>query len=107
MTTASQEEVLPYWLVNVPPAERPETCPDFLIHANEKDRGIISTPDSEYHRLTWPEVKEIIANNRIDLFQRVPSDLRKYLEFNLKLKQQYGSVMEYVCLLYTSPSPRD
>ena len=34
--------------------------------------------------------------NRIDQFQRVPSDLRRYLEFNAKLKQEYGSVMIFV-----------
>lgn len=34
--------------------------------------------------------------NRIDLLQRVPSDLRKYLEFNAKLRKEYGSVMNYI-----------
>ena len=34
--------------------------------------------------------------NRIDLFQRVPSDLRRYLEYNAKIKKEYGSVMEFV-----------
>jgi hypothetical protein len=58
--------------------------------------GIISTPDSQYHILTWPEVQSIIARNRIDLFQRIPSELRRYLAYNWGLKQQYGSVMEFV-----------
>ncbi|MCJ1359310.1 MAG: hypothetical protein MMC33_009311 [Icmadophila ericetorum] len=90
------EEKLPYWLANVPKEEWPSSCPDFLINANVKDRKILSTPDSEYHRLTWPELQHIIKTNRIDLLQRVPSDLRKYIEFNAKLRKEYGSVMSYI-----------
>ena len=49
-----------------------------------------------YRRVSWPEVRKIIAANRIDAFQRVPSDLRRYLAYNWKLKKEYGSVMEFV-----------
>ena len=52
---------LPYWLVNVPRASWPTECPGFLINANLKDRRILSTPDEDYHRQTWPEVKQIIS----------------------------------------------
>ena len=52
---------LPYWLVNVPSSQQPTTCPDFLINANAKDRGILSTPDAEYHRQTWSEVQHCIS----------------------------------------------
>lgn len=34
--------------------------------------------------------------NRIDLFQRKPSELRKYRAYTYKLAQEYGSVMEFV-----------
>lgn len=34
--------------------------------------------------------------NRIDLFQRVPSEMRRYLAYNAKLKKEYGSVMNFV-----------
>ena len=54
-------EALPYWLVNVPQSQWPAECPDFLINANAKDRGILSTPNANYHRQTWPEVQEIIS----------------------------------------------
>jgi hypothetical protein len=87
---------LPYWLVNVPPDQQPTSCPPFLEHLSEKDKEIISTPDSQYHVLTWPEVREVIAANRLDLFQRVPSELRRYLAFNWQVKQEYGSVMQFV-----------
>lgn len=52
---------LPYWLVNLPRASWPTECPEFLINANAKDRRILSTPDQDYHRQTWPEVKQIIS----------------------------------------------
>ncbi|MCJ1380595.1 hypothetical protein MMC17_003703 [Xylographa soralifera] len=89
-------ESLPYWLVNVPRDQWPTECPEFLANANTKDRGILSTPDSEYSRQTWKEVQQIIRTNRIDLFQRIPSDLRRYLAYNYKLRKEYGSVMNFV-----------
>lgn len=88
--------ILPYWLVNVPKDKRPAECPDFLADVNEKDRRILETPDSDYHRLTWAEVKDIIRANRIDVFQRVPSELRRYKEYMAQLKREHGSVMDFV-----------
>lgn len=87
---------LPYWQVNVPSDQRPTSCPPYLQNLTDKDIEILSTPDSQYHVLTWPEVRTIIANNRLDLFQRVPSDLRRYIAYNWKVKQEYGSVMHFV-----------
>jgi hypothetical protein len=93
---SNEPSSLPYWQVNVPPHQRPTSCPPYLQNLNQKDIEILSTPDSQYHVLTWPEVRTIIANNRLDLFQRVPSDLRRYLVYNWKVKQEYGSVMQFV-----------
>ncbi|KAL8835982.1 MAG: hypothetical protein Q9170_003105 [Blastenia crenularia] len=48
--------------------------------------------------------------NRIDRFVRVPSDLRRYLEYNSKLKKEHGSVMEFVLkerLRWTDLTPKD
>ncbi|KAI9659019.1 MAG: hypothetical protein M1821_001979 [Bathelium mastoideum] len=89
-------ENLPYWQVNVPESKRLATCPDFLADANEKDRGILSTRDKDYHRQTWTEVQQFIETNHLELFQRVPSDLRRYKEYTWKLKKEYGSVMNFV-----------
>ncbi|KAI9854157.1 MAG: hypothetical protein M1824_000576 [Vezdaea acicularis] len=93
---AVDEENLPFWCVNLPRESWPDKCPDFLKNVSDKDRGIISTRDEDYHRQTWPEVKDIISRNRIDLFQRVPSDLRRYRAYTWSLTQQYGSVMNFV-----------
>lgn len=97
---------LPYWQVNIPEDERTDECPEFLRNLSVKDVGIISTPDSEYHIITWPEVQKIVADNRLELFQRAPSELRKYLDYVWKLKQDYGSVMEFILtqrLQWTAP----
>lgn len=87
---------LPYWHVNVPENERTEECPEFLSTLNAKDRGHIGTPDSQYRVSTWPEVQNIVAENRLEDFRRVPSELRRYLEYNWGLKRDYGSVMNFV-----------
>ncbi|KIN04156.1 hypothetical protein OIDMADRAFT_18213 [Oidiodendron maius Zn] len=92
----SQEEEIPFWHVNIPEAQRVLECPEFLATLSEKDRQIISTPDAQFHILSWPEVQHLIATNRLDLFERIPSNLRRYFEFNWKLKQEYGSVMQFI-----------
>ena len=89
-------EAVPFWLANVDPKDWPKECPDFLANTSERDQRILATPDSQYHRLTWPEVQDIIRTNRIDLFQRVPSDLRKYLQYTAKIKADWVSIMDFV-----------
>jgi hypothetical protein len=59
------EDSVPFWLVNVPPAEQPTECPDFLRNANAKDRGILNTKDADYHRQSWDEVKRIIGETSL------------------------------------------
>lgn len=92
----SQEEAIPFWHVNVPPSERTPDCPAFLSSLGPKDRDLIGTPDAQFHILSWPETQQVVATNRLDLFERLPSDLRRYFEFNWKLKQEYGSVMKFI-----------
>ncbi|KAK1079791.1 hypothetical protein LTR33_006096, partial [Friedmanniomyces endolithicus] len=89
----------PFWNVNVPPSAHTETCPGFLTYAidtNPRDRAILSTPDSDYIRQSWPRVQQLVRENRPDLFQRVPSDLRLYKEYCAKLVEEFGSVMRFV-----------
>ncbi|MCJ1391832.1 hypothetical protein MMC18_004699 [Xylographa bjoerkii] len=89
-----KHETLPYWLVNVPREQWPTECPEFLVNANTKDQGILSTPDSEYSRQTWEEVQQIISTDIT--INRAPSDLRRYLAYTFKLKKEYGSVINFV-----------
>ncbi|KAJ5468182.1 hypothetical protein N7475_005934 [Penicillium sp. IBT 31633x] len=87
---------LPYWLVNIPQSKWPAECPSFLRNQSPKNVRCLSTPDHNHTRQDWEEVKEIIRTNRIDRFQRVPSELRKYLEYMTHIKAEYGSVMRFV-----------
>jgi hypothetical protein len=36
------------------------------------------------------------GTNRIHLFQRVPSSLRRYFQYTAKLKLQYGSILNFI-----------
>ena len=92
------KEPIPFWNVNVPVHLQTKECPDFLRYAftNEKDRRMLSTPDKDYRFVNWDGVVDIINRNRIDLFIRRPSDLRRYREYCDKLVSEYGSVMEFV-----------
>ena len=87
---------LPFWQVNVPPDRRTEACPDFLLGANDKAKRILATPDSAYDRLSWPEVQTVVRDNLLDVFQRVPSDLRRYMQYVHQIKASHGSVMDFV-----------
>ncbi|KAH7163062.1 hypothetical protein B0J13DRAFT_615665 [Dactylonectria estremocensis] len=87
---------LPYWQVNVPEPERLIDCPSFLLNLSDKDRDILSTPDSDYHILTWQQVCEIVAANHLDHFQRVPSELRRYKSYTHNLAKTYGSVANFI-----------
>ncbi|KAH2119102.1 hypothetical protein KXW65_008718 [Aspergillus fumigatus] len=89
-------EKLPYWLVNVPPSQWPAECPPFLRDLPAKSISILSTPDAEYKKQDWETVKEIVRSNRIDLFQRVPSELRRYLAFKAHIIANYGSIMRFM-----------
>lgn len=87
-----------FWNVNLPPAEHTKECPDFLRYAldNQKDQRILSTLDADYQRQSWTAVQQLIRHNRLDLFMRVPSELRLYREYCAKLVREYGSIMEFV-----------
>lgn len=85
-----------WWNVNIPPSQHTLTVPAFLAHVSVKDQGIMGTPDSRYTRISWPEARRIVRENRLEQFQRAPSELRRYLEFVWKLRQKYGSVMAFI-----------
>ncbi|KAE9581090.1 hypothetical protein CGMCC3_g3207 [Colletotrichum fructicola] len=96
MGSLYKSPALPYWQVNVPPEHRTEECPEGLRNLSAKDVGILSTPDAEYVPQSWETVRRFVATNRLDLFQRVPSELRRYRLFIHQLIQEHGSVMNFV-----------
>ncbi|CZR50956.1 uncharacterized protein PAC_00831 [Phialocephala subalpina] len=85
-----------YWQINIPPSLRESTCPPFLLNLSAKDCSIISTPDELYQVLSWTQVQQIIKDNRLDAFQRLPSNLRRYLGYIYSIKKSHGSVMNFV-----------
>ncbi|KAL4878389.1 hypothetical protein BJY04DRAFT_195913 [Aspergillus karnatakaensis] len=87
---------LPYWNVNVPRDCWTVDCPSFLRNQSEKNISILLTPDEQYQRQGWELVRQIVETNRIDQFQRLPSDLRKYLEYKERIVAEYGSIMRFV-----------
>lgn len=64
LSTASAGS-LPYWHVNVPHADRPTHCPDFLRNICQKNIEILSTPDERYQRQGWELVKEIVRKSSL------------------------------------------
>lgn len=89
-------ETLQYWNYNIPEDERTDQCPDFLQDISAKDVGILSTPDSEYHVLSWDEVRQIVRANRLEAFKRLPSALRRYMAFTSRLRKRHGSVASFI-----------
>lgn len=53
-------------------------------------------PDSAFKLLTWEQVCGIVRENRLEAFQRTPSDLRRYKAFTFKLAKQHGSVASFI-----------
>lgn len=91
-------EEIPFWLVNVPRDQWPAKCPDFLLNVSEKDRRSIGTWDSDFRRLSWPQVKDFLRANRFDQFQRLPSDLRKYRQHTANIMKEHGSIVNFVLM---------
>lgn len=89
-------EPLPYWQINCPPQNRTVDCPPFLLGLNDKDKRIVSTPDEDFEIMTWEQVVPIIQDNRLAVFQRIPSQLRRYKAFSYELAKQYGSIASFI-----------
>ncbi|KHO00016.1 uncharacterized protein MAM_01939 [Metarhizium album ARSEF 1941] len=87
---------VPFWQVNCPRHELTPECPPFLAGLSEKDRRIVGTPDSAFRLLAWDEICSIIRENRLEAFQRIPSELRRYKAFAFKLAKQHGSIASFV-----------
>ncbi|KXT15406.1 hypothetical protein AC579_2189 [Pseudocercospora musae] len=60
------------------------------------DREVLTTRDEDYRRITWEDLRRIIANNTLEDLKRLPSDLRKYLAWSYNIKKQYGGITPYV-----------
>ncbi|KAH7348549.1 hypothetical protein BKA65DRAFT_427596 [Rhexocercosporidium sp. MPI-PUGE-AT-0058] len=62
----------------------------------EVDKWVLSQTDEEFHLHNWEELKEIIANNKLETLKRKPSDLRRYMSWTQCTKAQYGTMTSYI-----------
>jgi len=89
-------ETIEWWNFNIPHDEQTVECPDFLLNSSEKDKRLIGSWDADYECMPWLEVKELIASNRIDLFQRIPSELRRYRQYIYQTEKEHGSINNFI-----------
>ncbi|KAF7180410.1 hypothetical protein CNMCM7691_009578 [Aspergillus felis] len=75
--------------------ERDQEVPDWNL--TEIDRRLLRQSDEEYEPHSWGELKCIIQENRLELFKRLPSHLRRYIKWSKGIKEQYGGILNYIC----------
>ncbi|KAI9654733.1 MAG: hypothetical protein M1831_005320 [Alyxoria varia] len=94
---AKSTDGIPFWNVNIPKEEWTDHCPDYLSQVDHYDQAQLAVKDDEYQAMSWQEVKVIVREtNRLELFKRYPSELRKYRVYVQKIKDEYGSVMNFI-----------
>ncbi|KAK5079262.1 hypothetical protein LTR64_002316 [Lithohypha guttulata] len=60
------------------------------------DRHNLSITDEQFEPHTWEELKQIVAENKLEVLRRWPSDLKRYIRWSAATKEEYGSIMAYV-----------
>ncbi|KAK9469619.1 hypothetical protein V1512DRAFT_269192 [Lipomyces arxii] len=68
--------------------------PKELLVATDAEK--VLKDDSEFTKFSWDNLKNIIANNQLELLSRTPSDLRKYLRWKGGIVKDYQSIANYV-----------
>lgn len=69
---------------------------EFPFPLTSVDRYILSLTDEQYQPHTWNELKQIVAENRLETLKRWPSDLKRYIKWSAATKRQDGSIMAFV-----------
>ncbi|RDW59704.1 hypothetical protein BP6252_12791 [Coleophoma cylindrospora] len=62
----------------------------------DTDKWVLSLTDEQFKLHSWDELKEIIAQNRLEVLKRKPSDLRRYMAWSVSTNAQYGSMTNYL-----------
>ncbi|KAH8153148.1 uncharacterized protein LAJ45_02735 [Morchella importuna] len=65
-------------------------------HLTDKDAKQLETPDESFKLMTWEDLKLIIENNRLEDLKRVPSDLRRYISWSKKTREEYGTILAFI-----------
>jgi len=88
---------------NTDDAEKAKLAETSPFPLTETDKWILSQSDEEFHLHDWKELREIIAQNRLETLKRKPSDLRRYMAWSQQTIAQYGSITSYI-LTHRLPS---
>lgn len=111
--TMSRPASPPLGFITIPRGQSTADCPKSAIIISPKTERILCTRDEDFRRWTWSEVKEVISESltllvttdmmlilsglgRIDLFQRTPNDLKRYVEFRHYLNRTFGSIISFI-----------
>ncbi|KAF3938153.1 hypothetical protein ABW19_dt0200446 [Dactylella cylindrospora] len=78
------------------PAITPQPPKTDVYIPTAKDQEILDTPEHLFHVHSWSDLRTIIAENRLEDLKRRPGDLRRYLEWGRKTREEYGSVLKYI-----------
>lgn len=74
-----------------PPSEE---TPEELRNISAKDRGILMSP--LHFTFPWSEVRDHIRKKQFEQLRRTPTDLRRYLRFCWLIKQEHGTMINYI-----------
>ncbi|KAJ2804824.1 hypothetical protein H4R20_002356 [Coemansia guatemalensis] len=67
-----------------------QTLPDELVSQKQPGREGVT------RQFTWPEVKKVVAANRLELLGRVTPKELAYREDMRQIREKYGSVVNYI-----------
>ncbi|CUS12020.1 unnamed protein product [Tuber aestivum] len=68
----------------------------------DRDIQQLALTDAEYKLQTWEDLKAIVEacslseENRLEDLKRVPSDLKRYISWSHKTRQEYGTIQAFV-----------
>ncbi|KAL4955228.1 hypothetical protein BDW69DRAFT_161275 [Aspergillus filifer] len=62
------------------------------------DRAVLAQTDEEFIYHDWEDLKDIIARGDLGILKRQPSQLRLYLSWTSKIKKEYGTITNYICV---------
>jgi hypothetical protein len=72
----------------------PRDHPPFVLTATDWQQ--LSIKDADFTPHSWPNLQQLIFNNRLEELKRWPSALKAYLAWTAHVKEKYGSVMTYL-----------
>ncbi|KAI8941298.1 hypothetical protein NX059_002526 [Plenodomus lindquistii] len=84
------------WRANPDPTALPfpRSNPPFPL--TPTDWHQLTLRDSEFTPHSWSDLQHLISTHQLEALTRWPSQLKAYLAWTAHVKQQYGSVMQYL-----------